>query len=470
MNHRRRIIGAVAIVAALMAAGIWYWSPPGPPAPTETVLEHVDPRVRSFVESHHDRARFWRRSPSAWGELAKAYEANHLVDLASECYRRLVEMDSANARWWYGLAMTHHKMGHWNEAMTAIDHAIAADRNEPHLIWRKGIWQYEQGHFEEAEGSFRSVLTKWPNDTTSKLGLAQVHLAGRRYDEAAELLKGRDLLTGPQGDYARRLLGFAYQAMGQEEAARQFQDSTLGGQPVWEDDWTLELGRYRKGILAEVEYTTLLLQSGQVPGAIQILERLKGESPQDKTILNNLAKAYLEVGDFDRAKAILTDLGQLSPNDPSVKLSFAKVSFNSGHTIAARAYVDEAIQIDPSYAPAHRLKGILAERAGRFAESISAYETAARFDARDAALFVSLGDANSSLGRWASASDHYQTAVERDPALASAWAKLAAARWELNRNFAAREALHRAADLDPDDLTVRRLQAKHHLEFKQSEH
>lgn len=68
----------------------------------------------------------------------------------------------------------------------------------------------------------------------------------------------------------------------------------------------------------EVATGAELLSEGQTARAIAQLENALGRNPFDPVVLNNLAVAYAETGDFRRAAELLQRADRLAPGDATV--------------------------------------------------------------------------------------------------------------------------------------------------------
>lgn len=66
-----------------------------------------------------------------------------------------------------------------------------------------------------------------------------------------------------------------------------------------------------------------LLAEGYTARAIAQLEQALGRNPFDPVVLNNLAVAYSERGDYARAQNLLQRAQRLSPEDPTIHSNLA---------------------------------------------------------------------------------------------------------------------------------------------------
>jgi len=77
---------------------------------------------------------------------------------------------------------------------------------------------------------------------------------------------------------------------------------------------------------------SLLTQYGYPEQAIPVLQKLKNQFPQNSTVLNNLAHAWLGLGEIDSAKTIIKIAGVLNPNHPEAKETEGVIEEITGNT------------------------------------------------------------------------------------------------------------------------------------------
>ncbi len=156
--------------------------------------------------------------------------------------------------------------------------------------------------------------------------------------------------------------------------------------------------------------------------ALQILQKLAGDYPQDERVLRLLANAYLEIGDERMAeKAAVTAL-RLNPYQSDLHLKLGRVYLNSGHLDKAVHHLSEASRGMPE----------------------------------DITPLLELAKAYTSRREFSQALDTYQQAIQTSPEDYRPY-YLAALVLRDGKDYPGAEAmLRRAAQLAPEDVNIRR--------------
>ena len=93
---------------------------------------------------------------------------------------------------------------------------------------------------------------------------------------------------------------------------------------------------------------SLLTQYGYAEKAIPVLQKLKNELPANSTVLNNLAQAWLALGETDTAALFFRNAGGLNPNHPEVKETEGVIEETKGNTEKAAENYAEALENCPN--------------------------------------------------------------------------------------------------------------------------
>jgi len=134
----------------------------------------------------------------------------------------------------------------------------------------------------------------------------------------------------------------ALQRSGQQAAA----DQVLG----------LFLRQNPRNIPAQILIASRMMQTEDWAGAIRVYESLRARiGNNDATILNNLAWAYSEVGDYDRAVPLARRAWSLDRDNPATADTLGWILFKSGTNRAAGlALLERAARGAPSDAAIQR--------------------------------------------------------------------------------------------------------------------
>lgn len=202
------------------------------------------------------------------------------------------------------------------------------------LLNNLGVCYAELGSLDEAEARFQSALRAQPGDDATALhNLARLYLQQRRFDEARTLLESHERRF-PEDRETWMLLAAA-----------------LHGQKRYDASLSKLRRVMHTGEAPALAYAMmgyLLTEAKQdLSASIAVLSEGHGRFPEDATIANNLAYAYLERGHTEEARAIL-----------------ASPAISGGP--------------DSETAVIHATRGLLALRDGDFSSAIAGYDRAAQ--------------------------------------------------------------------------------------------
>jgi tetratricopeptide (TPR) repeat protein len=188
-----------------------------------------------------------------------------------------------------------------------------------------------------------------------------------------------------------------------------------------------DLGRHRRGLLAVLAGTAVLLGSA----------------------------SWTRTRVWRSDATIFADALRVHPDSPRAHFILGKLSGDAGRDQEALASFDRAIAVWPSYIPAYQEKGVVLGRMGRLAEAEEAFrETLRRSPAYDAAHY-NLGLVLRRQGRAAEAERELRKALLLDPSYARAWAELGHLLADQGRRREAADAYRHAVVLGRDDLRPR---------------
>jgi cytochrome c-type biogenesis protein CcmH/NrfG len=85
------------------------------------------------------------------------------------------------------LIKLYQEMDRLPEAVQVCQDTVAADPENPELVWRLGVLNAHAGRFDAAEAALRKVIQLAPGQARGYAGLAEVYLECRR--NAAESLR-----------------------------------------------------------------------------------------------------------------------------------------------------------------------------------------------------------------------------------------------------------------------------------------
>jgi tetratricopeptide (TPR) repeat protein len=110
-------------------------------------------------------------------------------------------------------------------------------------------------------------------------------------------------------------------------------------------------------------------QTGDMPGAIQVLRMGADQHPSFAPLQSRLGDLYLLSGDPAQARTAYEAAQRLAPEAPEPLLGLADVALTENEPDKALAPLECALQLDPHYRAAHFLLGIAYDKLGRKSES-----------------------------------------------------------------------------------------------------
>lgn len=168
-----------------------------------------------------------------------------------------------------------------------------------------------------------------------------------------------------------------------------------------------------------------------------------------------LAMEQFNTGHLDEAHKSVREAIDLDPKSQAAYLILTRIQMERGETAQAARTLDEALSYGPDTAETDYLKGLIAERYGRFDEALASYRRASQRDPMNAHYVAAMAETLVALDRAAEAlalvhdrwTDFEQNATLRTLA-ASIYTLLA-------RHEDAANAYRQALAIAPDDETVR---------------
>jgi predicted O-linked N-acetylglucosamine transferase (SPINDLY family) len=214
-------------------------------------------------------------------------------------------------------AVIAHEDGRSSEALRLIDRALAVARYDPRLHRARGIIAHALGRDDEAIAAFRRVHEAEKRDVESVTALAQLLVAARRLEEAADALGATaDLVPDAGLDFER---GNLLRELGRLEAAA---DAYARGRKRAPADVR---------ILSNLAMTLVKLgRHAEAKEAFAVALKLK-LAPRDGARLANAFASFLKsIGDEDAAREYFETAVALDPDEHAYRLNLAEVSALQG--------------------------------------------------------------------------------------------------------------------------------------------
>lgn len=415
--------------------------------PVAAGLDADDRELAEFLGDLHQSARSLPESGSIRGRLAMAYDANGFFDAATVTYSQAEALDPGEFLWPYCRAFLLAGRGTLKDALQSIDRALAIDADYAPAWLQRGTWLLDLDRNQDAAASFRRALAL--GDAEAKVvanaGLARILLRERRATEAAALLES--LVAELDHPHLQRLLGQAYREMGRTDEAQAATARGKGTTPLrWRDERREAKDQYAHGFHARLSMAEAHLKRGQAAAAAKILEPLREQRPDDRTLLNNLSIAYKLTGRREHALEVLRQGLQTHPDHYLFHFNIASLYEDRGQPLRAIEHFGRAAQLYPGLLDAYERKGMLLIRQQRYDEALATFDAMSPYGERAVVLYY-MAMIEGASERWPAAIAYLEQAVRLDPEFTKGYVSLGRSLAETGRFDEAQAALARAEQL-----------------------
>ena len=419
----------------------------------------LDPGVALVIEAALGKVREHPMDVGLRFELGMTFDANSLLEAASEAYEQTLQLDPRHARAHYHLAGKLRDLGRLKQAQASLERALelAPDYAAGHR--RLGDWSTQAGELDAAERAFTRVSelqAEWPD---GKLGLAHVALLREQPKRAAALAR-EVIAVHPQSTYAQHLLGSALRDLGQPAAAKEAFARAQGSVPLWRDPWLDEVEARLAGSSRLMVEAKACLAQGLYEEACERLTVLHAQDPDDVTVQGMWTAALTKLAKYDAALDLLLEARTRQPQHFRIELNLAIVRWKQGELDLAMQHLTRSVELNPTHEAVYMVQGqVLGER-NDVKGAIGAFEKALSLGTDAQRVLPRIGRLQMALQEWGAAAEAYGRAVQAMPQDASMHATLAGCLVELGDLAGAKASLARARSIDPTEKLLGMIDAR----------
>jgi arylsulfatase A-like enzyme/Flp pilus assembly protein TadD len=197
------------------------------------------------------------------------------------------------------------------------------------------------------------------------------------------------------------------------------------------------------------------LKAGETDSALAELEALVAADPANPVFRGDLAQAFRERGELDRALPLYRRAAEDAADNPDAWYDLASALQEAGRPGEAREALERALHLDPGRAEAHNTLALTLLAEGKLEDALRELELATALDPRDATALNNQGNVLRGLGRLDDAERAYRRAAEVAPRYAEPLNGLGTLEVDRDRPSAALPYFSQALDLAPAYHEVR---------------
>lgn len=202
-----------------------------------------------------------------------------------------------------------------------------------------------------------------------------------------------------------------------------------------------------------------LIQTGEIPEAINVLEALVKKDPLNFRAYDQLTELYVQTNEIPKAVASLGQSVLVAPADPRRYTNLIQLSLRAGDADSAVLHAEEAGKVFPRLLEFAFFKALALTESGRYEEAVRLFESVeveaaiSRPEILNSDFYFSYGRSAEQAGRLAKAEEALRKSIERDPANSARACNYLGYLWaERGENLEEAETLIRSAvDSEPDN-------------------
>jgi predicted TPR repeat methyltransferase len=306
---------------------------------------------------------------------------------------------------------------------------------------KEGDEKLKAGRLDEAVACYRRAVEVAPGNVDALIGLGFALSEQSNCSEAAACLQ-RALAIDQRNADAHYILGSIAKERGDDDGAAGHFAAALDAKSDFE--------------FAYRDLYAVLVRSGQVGRAKEIVSRALKQYPESAEFQFHLGNLLSHEGDHDAAVASFRKALSTRPDESEVHKSLADALVRAGKLQEAAASYRKAIWFAPAFVEAHLGLGDVQKR--QFPDqAIACYERALELEPRRAGAQMALGSLLESQGRRDDAIACFRRAVEIAPESADAHQGLGSALMAQGATEEAIACFEEALRLDPGNDPVRHM-------------
>ena len=199
----------------------------------------------------------------------------------------------------------------------------------------------------------------------------------------------------------------------------------------------------------EINSVIALYSNGKIQEALNTVEALIKDYPNEPLLFNISGACYASLGQFDRAVRFYNQALLIKPDYAQAHYNLAGTLQELGQLDAAVKSYEKSLAINPDYAEAHNNLGNVLKDLEQLDAALKSYKNAIAIKPDYVEAHYSLGNTHQELGQLDDAVKSYKEVIDIEPDFAEMHNNLGVILKELNQKDAALKSLERAVAIKP---------------------
>lgn len=380
------------------------------PAPSTKIL---NPQLGQRIVDLHKRSLESSDRIGSLKTLSGLYHANGYLNHAWQNYRILIEIDKRNPLWYHRLATIVSGFGQLDDAVNLYRKSIELDFSYTPTRIHLGETLLKLNRYEEAKEVFLSILDTESVNSYALFGLARISLAEKEILTAKRLLESARRSNNRIGG---DLLVDVYETLGETSKARALlRKVTWSSHVDTPDPWVDEIVSYCYDSFEIAMAAGKAGRSGDLPKAIQLMNKALTLDPHDHYAHDHLAKLYVLQGDTNQARLSYINCTKALPTYDQGWAGIISIEKKSGNPAEVSALIDQALTHCPNSPVINNYKGEFLLEQNRPQDAILYFNTSIRNRPHQAVGYNYLARAFLKLGQNRNALEQLQKALKAEP-------------------------------------------------------
>lgn len=419
MKKSHFLILSVLVIAGILTGGLRWNSQQ---RTTRTIEAHLlaSPSVNSLkpelaqrIVELNERAVSGPERVDALATLSRLYHANGYINHAWQTYRILIEIDKNNPLWPHRLGTIVSGLGQLDDAVALFKQAIHLDSEHIPTSIYLGDTLLKLNRYTEAKVVYQSVLDTDSTNPFALFGLARVSIAQTDLKRAKYILESARRSNNRIGG---DLLADIYETLGETSKARTLLHAiTWSSHVSIPDPWVDEMVSDCYDSFEVAMAAGKAGRAGDLPRAIQLMEKSLTLDPLDHYAHDHLAKLYLSQSDPNQARSSYENCTKVLPTYDQGWAGLISIEIKLGKQAKASGLIDQALFHCPNSPVINNYKGEFLLNNNRTQEAIPYFKTAIRNKPQHATGYTYLASAYLKIGQNEKALEQLKEALKADP-------------------------------------------------------